>query len=353
MTAESMTDLNRLTLIGMVEERGAAWHRRDDLQGDEDNHYQRFIPVEDVKRRLFNWDPMTVPVGYLVPCDVDKADFIRSDGQPVRVVESQQGRVGVLREDNDYDMGVFMDGVVHPPYQDTLIREAEMLTGTELGITSAGLLAKGSRAWVEFSLPETLHDPKSGLGYRPNLVCATSMDGSLAHTKARTINATVCDNTLTWNLLEARASGALVKRKHTALSLDDLQEERQALAIINETAEEFERELHALIEREITKPQVIQVLDIIMPLPEDEGRAMTMAQNKRDQWMSVYTKDPMVAQWEGTAFGVFQTFNTIDHWYAHTRGETTRSERNTWRALNGKRAQADREVVKALELALA
>lgn len=352
-----MRDLQINTLIGMVAERGPAWHKRDDLRRNadgtlaEDNHYQGFIPVEDVRRRLFNWNPNTVPVAYLVPCDVADADFIRADGTACKVVETQAGRIGVLRDDNNYDLGVFKDGAKHAPYTVTLIREAERLTGTTLGVSSAGLLAKGGRAWVEFSLPETLVDPKSGFGYRPNLLKADSMDGSISMTTALTINATVCDNTMTWNLLEAKKSGCLFRRKHTS-GFGDLQDERDALGILEAADTEFVSELHALIEREVTEKQVIQVLDIIMPVPEDEGRGRTLALNKRDQWMSVYTSDPMAAPWTGTAFGVVQTHNTYDHWFTPVRG-TGRSERNTWRAINGKRAESDREIVNALEMVLA
>lgn len=37
------------------DKRGTAWHYREDLQGDESNHYTGPVPVEDVRRRLFNW----------------------------------------------------------------------------------------------------------------------------------------------------------------------------------------------------------------------------------------------------------------------------------------------------------
>lgn len=357
MTAETMTDLQFNTLIGQVAERGPAWHRRDDLRRNadgtiaEDNHYQGFIPVEDVRRRLFHWQPQTLVVAYLKPCDAGEADVIRHDGVPCKVIETQAGRVGVLRDDNAYDMGVFKEGVQHPPYTVTLIREAERLTGTTLGISSAGLLAKGGRAWVEFSLPNTLHDEKSGFSYRPNLLKADSMDGTISHTTARTITATVCDNTMTWNLLEAKKAGMLFKRKHTS-GFGDLQDERDALGILEQTDAEFVSELHALIEREVTEKQVIEILDIIMPIPEDDGRGKTLVNNKRDQWMNLYTSDPMAAPWQGTAFGVVQTNNTYDHWFAPVRG-TGRSERNTWRAINGKRTEADQEIVRAMELVLA
>jgi phage/plasmid-like protein (TIGR03299 family) len=354
MTAESMKALNTQTLIGMVEERGPAWHRRDDLQGTEDNHYPRYVPVEDVKRRLFGWNPNTVGVAYLAPLADGQAwtgPSVKIDGQLFRVVPSQQGRVGVLRSDNDYDMGVFKSGVQHPPYQESLIERVEALMGEQLGISSAGLLAKGGRAWVEMSMPETRHDDKSGFGYRPNFVAATSMDGSLAHTDALTVTATVCDNTLKWNMLEAGRAGRLFKRKHTSLSMSDLQEERDVLGILARVDEEFERELHALIEMELTKAQRIEVMDIIVPLPLEEGRAQTIAENKRSALMAL-DNDPMVSQWVGTALGEVQRFNTFEHHYSNIKG-TGRSERNMWRALNGKQGEADRDVVKAIELVMA
>lgn len=356
MTAESMQDLQINTLIGCTDERGRAWHDRDDLRklADgtilEDNHYPGFIPVADVHRRLFNWMPARRPVAYLVPCDVSVADFITAAGTAVKVVESKAERFGLLRDDNDYDLGVFKSAN-HQPYQISLISEAERLTGTTLGVSSAGLLAKGGKAWVEFSLPETLHDDKSGFSYRPNLVKADSMDGSMAKTTARTINATVCDNTLTWNLLEASQAGVLFRRKHTA-GFGDLQDERDALGILETVADEFTRELHAMIDLKVTTRQRDKVLDILIPVPEDKAAATT-ANRKREMWVEVYTSDPMCAPWKGTAFGVVQTSNTFDHWYTRLNDGTSRSERNTYRVLRGKQAESDRKVVAALEAVLA
>jgi len=359
MTAESLADLNVLTLIGCTDERGSAWHRRDDLQGAEDNHYAGFIPISDVTRRLFDWQPRQAEVAYLVPSGLgvgdpaiaERDDLVTMDGAVFRVVRTQQSRVGVLRNDNDYDMGVFKAGVNHPPYTETLIRSAEKLTGEVLGVSSAGLLSKGGRAWVEFSLPETLHDELSGFDYRPNLLKADSMDGTIANTTAMTINATVCDNTLSANLFEAGSAGRIFKRKHTSLFASSLADERAALGLLEKVTDEFTAELHQLIKQELTPQQRIEVMDILVPLPEDEGRGMTLAQNKRDRLVALESS-PMVAPWIGTAFGELQRFNTDDHWQAPVKG-TGRWERNTWRAINGKRHQADREVIKALELVLA
>lgn len=357
MTKERLVDLQFNTLIGMTDERGNAWHRRDDLRRlpdgsiAEDNHYPRFIPVADVYRRLFNWQPKERRVAYLEPCDVSEAQFTMGDGTPCRVIESQAERFGVLRDDNNYDLGIFRTAA-HHPYQISLIREAERLTGTVLGISSAGLLAKGGKAWVEFSLPETQHDNKSGFSYRPNLLKADSMDGSMSQLTARTITATVCDNTMSWNLLEAERAGMLFKRRHTS-GFTDLQDEREALGILEQTDDEFLKELHTMIEQTVTDRQVEKVLDVLIPVPDEAGAGKTRATNKREQWMELYRSDPMCAPWQKTAFGVLQTDNTYRHWHSQISSTASRSERNTWKAIKGDQGKADRQVVEALELVLA
>lgn len=377
---QDVAELNSFTLIGCTDERGDAWHRRDDLMTNGQNHFPGLIPLEVVSQRLFNWLPQRADVAYLVPfslpADVLTAEdgtyvqFIEEDGgarmvdytlpehviriggELVRVVKTQQGRIGVLRDDNDYDLGVFSSKAMHPPYNVTLIERAERLVGTELGISSAGCLQKGARAWVEFSMKETFFDDKTGYGYRPNLVCADSMDGSISLTNALTVNATVCMNTLRRNLLEAGSAGAITRRKHTSGITGGLEEERQVLGIIEQVNEEFLADLHKLYETPVSEKQRVQILDIIVPLTDDmTERSRTLASNKRDSIMAMGSS-PMVEPWVGTALGELQRYSTWQHWQAPTK-MTGQWERNMWRDIMGKSAESDATVVKAIETVLA
>lgn len=350
---QDMGELNLMTLIGCTDERGDAWHRVEGLQGSEDNHYPGFIPEADVLRRLFGWQPRRAKVAYLVPVAEYGRGVIRgADEQWYRVVETQEDRIGVLRDDNDYDLGVFKSGAQHPPYSVTLLREAERLTGTTLGISTAGCLQKGGVAWMEFSLPTACHDGKSGLSYRPNLLRADSMNGTISLTTAATIEATVCMNTLTRNLLEARQAGTIVRRKHTSGVVSrKMDDERAALGLLEVVDSEFLADLHTLIERPVSEKKRIELLDIMVPMAEDiTDRSRVMAQNKRDRIMAL-SSSPMVEPWVGTAFGEFQRYNTADHWLSTAKG-TTQFERNQWRIISGKRAEADRNIVSALERVL-
>lgn len=58
MSRETLAFLNANTLIGFTDKRGQACHYRESLQGDEPNYYVGAIPVEDVRRRLFGWEPI-------------------------------------------------------------------------------------------------------------------------------------------------------------------------------------------------------------------------------------------------------------------------------------------------------
>jgi len=97
----------------------------------------------------------------------------------------------------------------------------------------------------------------------------------------------------------------------------------------------------------LNKAQRIEVMDILVPLPDEEGRAYTIADNRRSA-LAALDKDPMVEPWVGTAWGEVQRYNTEQHWLAPIKSES-RSERNTWRSLNGKTREADRQVVQAIE----
>ena len=72
MSRETLQHLNTNTLIGHTSHRGTAWHYRAEQQGAESNHYPDAIPVEDVKRRLFDWTADSRPIAVEHPCSPDE-----------------------------------------------------------------------------------------------------------------------------------------------------------------------------------------------------------------------------------------------------------------------------------------
>src|SRR5690606_11655245 len=84
MSKETLQHLNTNTLIGNTTQRGTAWHYRADLQGGEPNHYAGPIPVEDVRRRLFDWTAQSRPLAVALPSDLAHATNLGQDGAPYR-----------------------------------------------------------------------------------------------------------------------------------------------------------------------------------------------------------------------------------------------------------------------------
>jgi len=220
-----MVHLNTNTLIGFTEKRGNAWHYRAVLQGAESNHYPGAIPVADVRRRLLNWQAVPRRVAIEFPATVETMTHLNDQGEPVRWAV-QQNRQAITPSNRDVVMGLFKDGYKIHQYDAWLLDNVATIVDDELAISSAGLLRDGALAWVEVSIPETITTPE-GVAFRPNLLAATSFDGSLATTIKRTVQATVCDNTLA---VAQREKGQTVKIRHSSGSLGRITSVRQALS---------------------------------------------------------------------------------------------------------------------------
>lgn len=344
MSNETLVWLNTNTLIGMTDQRGTAWHYRAEEQGEQSNHYQGAIPVGDVAERLFHWDAIKVPVLAQFPADFETMTSLDEDGRPVAVSEVP-GMVGIARSDTQKVFKVFSAGYEPHQYREWLLGAVSNLLGDTLVITSAGLLRGGGQAWVEVSVPETLHDDRTGFNFRPNLLAATSLDGSLSTTYGRTITATVCDNTMSVALAQARDQKVRIRHsRHSGLRIG---EARQALSLVEETADKFTESLHHLASMTVTDRQWFEFLDAWHPLPEDDGSTRTTALRVRDELTATYRSDQRAEVWRGTAFGVVQAVNTWAHHKKRIKGRS-RAERNQEATIAGTFDKLDAAVLDTL-----
>ena len=348
MSMETAQWLNTQTLIGNTAQRGNAWHYRAELQGAESNHYEGAIPVADVQRRLFNWHAVTVPVQALLPATTEDFTTMDAEGKLVKAVDIPN-MVAIARSDNGFIFPrTFSSGYRAHQYDEWLLKELSNILGDTLAISSAGLLKNGAIAWVEVSVPETIHDERTGFAYRPNILAGTSFDGSLATTYGRTVTATVCDNTMSAAL--GQMGEQQKKVRHSKYS--STKGVREALSIVHETGDEFSAQLHALTERTVTDRQWFSFLDALMPLEKDgeplKGAPLTRTERQRDEIQNLWRHDNRVAPWANTEFGVIQAVNTWTHHYAEVRN-TGRTERNMERAIKGKVHELDSQARTLIE----
>jgi phage/plasmid-like protein (TIGR03299 family) len=176
----------------------------------------------------------------------------------------------------------------------------------------------------------------------------------IATTFKRTVTDTVCDNTREMALSE---KGQTYKVKHSRHSHAQLAPAREALAMVHTVADDFTAEVAKLCAIEVSRGHWNQFLDRHVPRKDPktgkqlDGRALTLADNKRAALNRLYDHDARVAPWAGTAHGVVQAVNTYEHHEAIVRG-ASRPERNMLRAVTGEFGRLDRSTFDTLSQVL-
>jgi phage/plasmid-like protein (TIGR03299 family) len=352
MSQETSEWLNSNVLIGCTDRRGNAWHYRGDLQtpwsfvtedGDVEigvgNHYDAGIPLPHVIGRLFNWEAVTGPVYALNSNDdgtVDVNSFVEIPNQK-RVYPS---------DDPSHTFWIAKESYQPHDYSDSLVGAVSDIvdvSGSDLVISSAGLLKQRAIAWVEVSVPGSIVTPE-GIEFRPNLLATTSLNGTVATTYKRTCTDVVCDNTRSIALAE---EGQQYKIKHSRNSSLRLADAREALAIIHTTADDIEKEFAELCRIEVTDQQFYTVIEVLTDPPKGKelGKAgQTLKDKKMGELSQLWNNDNRVTPWKGTGYGVVQAVNTWEHHLKSTRRGTTLAERNMLATINGDIEKTDREV---------
>jgi phage/plasmid-like protein (TIGR03299 family) len=157
-------------------------------------------------------------------------------------------------------------------------------------------------AWVEVSVSDTITTPE-GVAFRPNLLATTSFEGSIATTYKRSITDLVRDNTRDAALAE---DGQQFKVKHSRNSALQLAPAMPAIQMIYTVADDFAREVARLCAVPVSPGQWKRFLALQTPThglsgQTLTGRALTIAERKRDRLMALYASDPRVSPWAGTA----------------------------------------------------
>jgi phage/plasmid-like protein (TIGR03299 family) len=331
MSRETMTDLNQNTLIGYTDKRGNAWHYRASDQGEESNHYTGAIPVEDVRRRLFNWDAIEGELTATALTDSGVVTYTDPD------------RKAIMRSDTGKILGIFKNGYKIHGFDQWLIQNVENLLDANLAIGSAGLLKGGAVAWVQVEMEDTLE--VEGVEFRPFLTAATSLDGSLATSYTYGAQVVVCDNTLHVAVTDQAAKR--FKIKHSTNSLNRIGDVREALGIVYSVGDAFAQEVELLTQQTVSEAQWKEFLTAHAGPDTDSQRSKTMAETKMGELNRLWRHDERVAPWAGTAYGVLSAVNTYTHHHAIVRG-ASRVERNMERAVTGKVAAVDHTALRDL-----
>ena len=345
MSRETSEWLNNNVLIGFEDRRGKAWHYRASDQGAEPNHYAGAVPVEDVQRRLFDWEPVEMPVyvgiPHETPAGVDEDGTIIVD-KTTEYVAIKGKKAMVPSDDPNHVFGIFSEGYQGHSYGDWLIGNVAHILDGELAISSAGLLKKRAVAWVEVSVADTIQT-NHGIDFRPNLLATTSFDGTVQTTYKRTCTMTVCDNTYGMAMAE---QGQTFKVKHSKYSNLKKLDAAEALDIVHRMSEDIAAELDALCEVDVTDDEFRKLVELAVPIDGNTSKTgTTVGERKRGELLKLWSADDRVSRWQNTGFAAVQAFNTWEHHFKATRGDTQLAERNMLGAINGAFEKGDAEIV--------
>ena len=344
MSAETLEWLNSMTLIGFSGKRGKFWHYRESMQGSEPNHYEGAVPVEDITRRLFNFQLNETPLYIVVPCDLQSATEL-IDGQPFKRVVVED-RKAITASDNNDVLGIFKSGYKPSQYTQALLEDTQAIAGHGAEYASAGLLQNRAVAWVQLEATETL--TACGVDYRPFLMAIDSCNGAFARSWSTGNGVTGCDNTMVNNLLNALGVFKMKHTKHSKFNADTV---RDALGILEAIGQEFAESLEVLTNWAVSDADWAKFLDEVCKFDADAKttRSQTIAANKRSDLQNLWNDDERVNPWKGTAFGVLQATNTWTQHVQTVRG-AKRADRNMLNFISGATEKDDSNTLKVLEL---
>lgn len=295
------------------------------------------IPFE-FARKMIGWTPLEAEV---------HGTLLLPDG--VRTVTDGTRKM-LVHPTTMRPLAVHGAGYTVHPYADTLLNQASLIADGEVGLARVGTLRGGKQAFVQYELGDNVtagSKGAEGVEFRPFLNAATSVDGSLATTFFVGTTVIVCENTLAAALSQSKRDGSQIKVRHTVNSRLQITEAREALGILFKIADSFSEEVVKLTAEYVSDQKWAGFLDAIAPVENKEGRALTMAENRRAQLNSLWNTDERVAPWRNSAWGVLAAVNTHSHHF-QTVKNTSREERNAARILDGSLAKQDVNTLRIL-----
>lgn len=335
-------------IIGKTANRGTAARGGWIGQGEVIASYEGPVPRQAVQD-LIAWEPIKVPSANLIPVDdVSLADTVLPDGTPAmtRIVE---GVKSIVRSDTFENLGRFNDEFNDASYASIEERTYESTGGAPT--LAVGELNGGRQFFIQYGMDENLHDGSTGLDFMPYLLFQSSLDGSLANTWSRGSIIAKCDNMFPAIRQEARKHGQ-VKFKRSRFSSERLENLPALLGVQAQHTVDFARHM---VRIPVSRKEFIDTMNILVAMPDAEKAskaAVTRAENTRQAIDALYQSDPMVADWTGTAFGVFQAFDTYYNRVKPVRGQVNRIDRVFDRVLRGTAEEQGRSTLDALQQVL-
>lgn len=195
---------------------------------------------------------------------------------------------------------------------------------------TAGSLDGGKRVFMSMKMPEGLQIA----GQDPHdvyLLAYNSHDGSSAFTLAVTPVRVVCQNTLTMGLAAAKQSFTM---RHTTSATGKIQEAREALKLTFNYVDEFQKELNAMLDQEMTDGAFFGIVESLLPINKDAGEGwQNRARQQRATLAGLYHRAETNEFGRGTKYAAYNAITEYADWFTTIRGADPQGTRRAERAM--------------------
>ena len=185
--------------------------------------------------------------------------------EPIYTEEKEliEGYKANVRDTDRHVLGVVTDRYKIVQNQEAFAFTDELL-GEGVRYETAGSLQGGRKVWLLAHLPHEYII--SGERISPYLVFFNSHDGSGAIKAAITPIRVVCQNTLNLALSTAKRSWSMI---HTGDIKGKMQEAKDTLFMAEKYMDNLGKEFETLRRKKLTDEQVLEYIEILLPLEED------------------------------------------------------------------------------------
>lgn len=277
------------------------------------------LDYQILQRQLFYAGPRNPETGRAIPIPYENRKVnIRSDAPDVHLGIVSENRYNVTQPDDSY----------------RIIKAAlEEGTNFAFAVESGGALYDGAKWWIAAKMNRTILADAIGDTIEPRLLASSGCDGMTTTRVAQVFNATVCDNTLEWNLGDPKAKVITIPHS-TEITDEVINSVHSRLDDMARGIETFEQEVIRMANVKVNDDQVIQFYVDRYVKTDDNGNVTNEKTLHRvvGRLMNAYRNGPgqELDCRKGTVWGMVNGLTNFEDYGAQAQSAENRFRSSQW-----------------------
>lgn len=285
---------------------------------------QEVVTTEEAIRYAgLDWDVIKVPVM-----------FDRGGGIYGPDLAQYPGKFVTMRDVDGSPLGIVSDRYTTVQNSEAFAFGDDILDSGDAKWHTAGSLGGGKQVWMLAKMNEDLIPAgEESERIEQYMLVTSSHDGSMALTVAMTDVRVVCKNTQSLALATAKRKFAM---KHTKKIEGRIQEARQALELAHLYGNQLKNTAEQMMNDPFSSNAFYGMMKELIPIPTEQGRSRTIAQNKQQTLHYVYKASDNIDNVRDTKWGALQAvIEYSDHHTTSKDSGENSSDENRFRRIVG------------------